>query len=382
MAKGREVFMLGNLAAAEGAIAAGCRFFGGYPITPSTEIAEEMSRRMPLLNGVFIQMEDEIASIASVIGASAAGMKAMTATSGPGFSLMQENIGFAYMTELPLVIVNVQRGGPSTGLPTMVSQSDTMQARWGTHGDFTSITLTPSTVEEAYLFTKRAFKLAEKYSTPVFVLMDEVLGHMREKFFLPDEEEVVETNRIFPNVPPEWYHPYEMTANYVTHPAPFGAGFRYHITGLTHDRDGFPTAKSEEIVQKLNKLRMKIEMHRKDIIDYDLICMDDALYAIVAYGTAARAAKAAVKELRDNGVRVGLFHMKTVWPFPDKEIKEMADVVRAIIVPELNMGQVVREVRRAAGSRAHIHSLTRYDGRLLTPQEILDKVLEVRSWKS
>jgi len=376
--KGTIAFMQGNEACVDAAIIAGCSFFGGYPITPSTEIAEGLANKLPLVGGVFMQMEDEIASIASIIGASVGGAKAMTATSGPGFSLMQENLGFAYMTEVPIVIINVMRGGPSTGLPTRLSQSDVMQTRFGTHGDYTAIVYCPSTVQETMDMVIDAFNTAETYHTPVIVLMDEMLGHMREKVYIPDPEEIEIRERVFPEVPPEFFEPFAITPSLVSEFVPFGEGYRYNITGLTHDRSGYPTAVPAETEEKLRKLRMKIEMHRDKIIQSESEFMDDALYAVVAYGTVARAAQSAVRKARDMGIRVGLFRPKTLWPFPRKEIRELTHQVRSILVAELNMGQVIREVDRFNPGNCKVKGLLRYDGNPLTPEQILDKIIELR----
>ena len=368
--------MQGNAACAEGAIAAGARFFAGYPITPSTEIAENLARQLPRVGGKFIQMEDEIASMAAVIGASVAGVKSMTATSGPGFSLMQEHIGYAYMAEVPCVIVDVQRGGPSTGLPTKVSQSDTMQARWGTHGDYQAIALGPSSVRECFDFTVRAFNLSEKYRTPVVVLMDEVLAHMREKVTLPDPGEIRVINRMKPTVPPEWYEHFEINPHFVSPMASFGEGYRYNITGLTHNPSGFPTSRPVAIRQKLEKLTNKITHNLNDIVEVREEFMEDANVAVFAYGIVARAARQAVRMARDKRMKVGLIQPLTIWPFPDVYMENMLEQLDLVIVAELNQGQLVGEVNRVSQGRARVRGLNRYDSELITPEQIFRKVRE------
>ncbi len=367
----------GNEACMLGALYAGVEFFGGYPITPSTEIAEGMAREMPKRGGKFIQMEDEIASMASIIGASNAGCKSMTATSGPGFSLMQENLGYAYMTETPCVVINVQRGGPSTGLPTKVGQSDTMQARWGTHGDYTSITVAPSSVEGCFYETVRAFNLAERFLTPVIVLLDEVMAHMREMMVVPEEGEIEVFKRHRPDVPREWYRHFEITPSLVSPMASFGQGYRYNVSGLTHDQDGFPTAKPKEIVDKLNKLRRKIERYSDEIIKLRTEKMEDAHIAVFSYGIVARTAFQAVKMARERRIKVGAIQPLTIWPFPDEQLRDMLKNVRKVIVAELNMGQLVHEIRRVAPRHTEVIPLQRYDGNVMTPSEIFDKIREV-----
>ncbi|HHS98469.1 MAG TPA: 2-oxoacid:acceptor oxidoreductase subunit alpha [Chloroflexi bacterium] len=360
----------GDEACAEGAIAAGCRFFAGYPITPATEIAEVMARRLPQVGGVFIQMEDEIASIAAVIGASVGGAKAMTATSGPGFSLMQENIGYAVMAEIPCVIVDVQRLGPSTGRPTRPSQGDVMQARWGTHGDHPIIALCPSSVQEAFDLTIRAFNLAEQYRTPVILLMDEVVGHMREGVDLPDYDTVERVERGQTLVPPEWYKPFENVPTNIPPLIPFGEGYRYHITGLHHDERGYPTERVEEIEPWLERIFGKIQQGLSEILLYDAEGVEDADVLVVAYGITARSARHAVRHARQHGRRVGLLRLKTLWPFPEEVVVEAAARVDRVIVPELNMGQIALEVERVVG-REKVRRITRATGELIQPSEIL-----------
>ncbi len=357
-------------------MAAGLRFYGGYPITPSTEIAEILSRRLPQVGGVFIQMEDEIASIASVIGASIAGLKAATATSGPGFSLMQENLGFAVAAEVPCVIVNVQRTGPSTGQPTAPAQGDVMQARWGTHGDHPIIALSASSVRECFDQTIRAFNLAEKYRTPVILLLDEVVAHMRERTVLPPLAEVEVLERPKPAVPPEWYFPYEEMDSDVPPLAAFGEGYRYHVTGLFHDRAGFPTLRSDEINAWLDRVFRKIELNTADIVKTQAEFMDDARMVVIAYGSTARAARQAVREARSHGRRVGLLKLLTIWPFAEEAVEQAAHAARRLVVPEMNRGQLLLEVQRAAKGHAEVVGVNRADGGVITPQQIL-QALEV-----
>jgi 2-oxoglutarate ferredoxin oxidoreductase subunit alpha len=370
MAKPRLI--QGSRAIALGALDAGCNFFAGYPITPSTEIAEILAEELPKRDGRFIQMEDEIASLGAVIGASIAGSKAMTATSGPGFSLMQENLGFAYMTEIPCVIVDVMRGGPSTGLPTLPSQSDVMQVRWGTHGDSQAIVLCPSSVLECYEIAVRAFNLSEKYRMPVILLTDEVVVHMREVVTLPDEIEVFD--REVPDVPYEWYKPYDEDPSGVAPLAAFGTGYRFHITGLTHDRKGFSTTRPEEIEECIKRIIDKVEKHRRDIIEVERYYLKDADVAVIAYGITARSALAAVRQARDEGYRAGMVKLKTIWPFPDKLLSKIAENTPVFIVPELNTGQVVLRVERLVLCADQVVRINRFDSRLITPEEILDVI--------
>jgi 2-oxoglutarate ferredoxin oxidoreductase subunit alpha len=372
----KERLIQGNRACAEGAMAAGCRFFAGYPITPSTEIAEILARELPKVGGKFIQMEDEIASLAAVIGASVAGLKSMTATSGPGFSLMQEHIGYAYMAEVPCVIVDVQRGGPSTGLPTKVAQADTMQARWGTHGDYHAIALAPSSVAECFEFTIRAFNLSEKYRTPVIVLTDEVVGHMREKIRLPDPAEIRIINRMKPTVPPEWYQHFEVNPHFVSPMASFGEGYRFNVTGLSHDPFGFPSEKPEEIRQKLDKLRNKITHNVNDIIQVREEFMEDATIAVFAYGIVARAAREAVRMAREKRIKAGWIQPLTIWPFPDAYMEHILEQLDSIIVAELNQGQLIGEVMRVNRGKTRVRGLNRYDSELITPDQIFEKIRE------
>jgi len=366
--------LMGNEACAEGALAAGIRFFGGYPITPSNEICEIMSNRLPPIGGKFIQMEDEISGMASIVGASIGGLKSMTATSGPGFSLMQENLGFACMAEVPCVIVNVMRGGPSTGLPTLPSQGDIMQARWGTHGDHPIIALCPTSVKEIFDLTVTATNLAEKYRTPVIILMDEVIGHMREKVVLPQLESVEIIDRVKPTCPPEWYRPFEDNKSGVPLMATFGDGYRYHITGLTHDDMGFPTTKPEEVNALMQRLFRKIRQGFDDILLYENFLMEDATSVIVAYGAMYRTAKTAVLDLRQEGHKVGLLKLTTIWPFPKIAFENLPDQVEELFVPEMNMGQLFREVVRVNRGKRLTHKINKVTGELMTPEEIVHEI--------
>ncbi len=370
--KPKEMLLMGNEACVEGAIAAGVRFFAAYPITPANEIGEIFSERLPEIGGKFIQMEDEIASMGAVVGASIGGLKSMTATSGPGFSLMQENLGFAAIAEIPSVVVNVMRGGPSTGLPTRPSQGDVMQTRWGTHGDHPIIVLSPHSIKETFDLTITAVNFSEKYRVPVILLMDEVIGHMREKMSLPDPESIKLINRVKPNVPPDWYKPFEDNKTGVPPMANFGEGYRYHITGLTHDEMGFPTSKTNEIKACIERLFRKITLGLKDIQLVETMMVDDAEVVIVAYGCVARSAKEAVAALREQGVKVGLLRLITIWPFPRRALEPIAQKVEKFIVPEMNMGQIYREVLRVNAGRAKVVKVNRIDGEMLTPQEIID----------
>jgi len=342
-------FLSGDLACAEGALAAGCEFFGGYPITPATEIAERMASRLPEIGGVYLQMEDEIASLAAVIGASYAGKKAMTATSGPGFSLMQENIGLAIMTETPLVIVNIMRGGPSTGQPTMPSQQDVMQARWGSHGDYEIIALAPSSVQEMFDLTIESFNLAETYRVPVMLLADATIGHMWERVKIPPKEEIHLSWRKKPEVAPDKYKPFKPDENLVPPMACFGEGYRFHATGLTHNEEGAPATVSSEVQDRLvRRLCNKIRRNTKKIMKIEEIMLDDAEIVVLAYGITSRAALSAVRMVRKEGIKAGLLRLVTIWPFPEELVAQIAKKSRAIVVPEMNCGQLVREVERAA----------------------------------
>ncbi|MCE5214369.1 MAG: 2-oxoacid:acceptor oxidoreductase subunit alpha [Methanobacterium sp.] len=374
--KNEQLFIQGNEACARGAIEAGCRFFAGYPITPSTEIAEDMALLLPREGGSFIQMEDEIAALGAVIGAVWTGLKGMTATSGPGFSLMQEHIGFAVMTETPLVIVNMQRGSPSTGQPTMASQSDMMQARWGSHGDYEIIALSPSSVQECFDFTVEAFNLAEKYRVPVMVMSDEIVGHMREKITIP--KKVDRTPRKMPDEGPETFLPFKAPSD-GTPPMPaFGDGYKMHITGLTHDERGYPDASSPEAHSKLvNRLCDKIKNHTDDIVRIKKEFTDDAEIVVISYGAPARSVLTAVKKARKQNIKAGFIKLETVWPFPEKLVKEAAVNANKIIMVEMNLGQIFYEVERVLSDK-EVVLLPKIGGEIHQPQEILDKIEQLR----
>ena len=373
----RTWVLQGNEAIVEGALMAGCTFFAGYPITPATEVSEVMSQRLPAVGGTFIQMEDEIASIGTAIGASLAGAKAMTATSGPGFSLMQENIGFACVAEVPLVIVNVMRGGPSTGLPTHVSQGDVMQARWGTHGDHPIIVLAASTTHECFELTIKAFNFSEKYRTPVILLTDEVVSHTREKIVLPHSEEVEVIERILPNVPPDWYIPYEDNTRGVPPMGIFGDGYRYHVTGLIHDHRGFPTERPEEVKPFIKRIFRKIEQNFFEIQMIKTEKTEDADVLVIAYGSVARSARRAVLEARNRGIKAGLLQLVTLWPFPRRKVEPLLKKAETVLVPELNMGQLSREVKRVRPEGLRVETLNQIDGTLITPEQILVRLMRI-----
>lgn len=373
----RILLLQGNQAVVEGAIAAGCRFFGGYPITPSTEIAEDLAKKLPKVDGKFIQMEDEIASIGAVIGASLAGKKVMTATSGPGFSLKQELLGYACIAEIPIVIVNVQRVGPSTGQPTSPSQGDIMQARWGTHGDHWLIALTPGSVPECFDLTMRAYALSEKYRVPVILLMDEVIGHMREKIELPDNyDDIPQPERKQPTCKPEDFKAYATDDSLVPAMPPFGSGYRWHVTGLIHDETGFPKGTPGATVESTNRLHDKLYNNLDDIVEVENFKMDDAEYAIVAFGGAARAVYEAVNMARAEGIKVGLVRPITIWPFAEKQMLALAAKVKHIMVHELNYGQYVEEVQRVVAGKVPVTSYGVYNNEPATPDELLAKIKE------
>ena len=363
--------MQGNEAVAEGALAAGVRFFGGYPITPSTEIAEGMAKLLPTVGGKFIQMEDEIASMGVVLGASLAGKKSLTASSGPGISLKQELIGYAAAAEIPVVIVNVQRVGPSTGQPTAPSQGDVMQARWGTHGDHPMIALSPWSVREAFDLTVRCVNYSERFRTPVILLMDEIVGHLREKVELPEENEI----EVYPRRKPdcsraEGYEPYRPDKDLVPNTANFGEGYHIHVSGLIHDETGFPVGSPKVTEEAIRRLHQKIEIAEDEIIHVEASFMDDAEYAVVAFGGTARTAYEAVKNARAKGQKVGLLRLITIWPFADKAIHALAAKVKGILVAELNYGQIVGEVARAAAGQCPVELCAKYNMQIFEPEEI------------
>lgn len=364
----------GNEAVVYGAIKAGLKFFAGYPITPSTEIAELCAEKLPLIGGKFIQMEDELSSMAAVIGASLAGAKAMTATSGPGFSLKQENIGFASMAEIPCVIVDVQRSGPSTGMPTMPSQGDVMQSRWGTHGDHSIIVLSPSSVKEAYELTIKAFDLAYKYRTPVILLLDEVIGHLREKVDIKDHKEIFENNLSVPDK--KDYLPYKNIDNGAVPFVPFGHGYRFHVTGLAHDEKGYPTNNTFVNEKLISRLICKIENNKDDICIFEEKIINESDILIVSYGSSSRACQESIEILRKTGINASLFRPVTIWPFPDKRFKELSEKFRYIFVVEMNAGQLYLEVDRLVKGNVIVKKINKFNGEYLTPQYIADKVKE------
>ena len=372
---GRERLMMGNEACVEGAIAAGVRFFAGYPITPASEIAEIMAARLPQVGGCFIQMEDELGSITAATGASLGGMKAMTASSGPGLSLKQEGIGCAAIMEVPVVIINVQRGGPGIG-NIQPSQGDVMQARWGSHGGPQLIALSPSSVKECFDLTARAVNLAERFRVPVIVLSDASVGHMREKILVPDSIEII--NRKRPTVPPEKYLSYDTDEpDGVPALADLGTEYLSHFTSFMHHKNGFPAWTDLKVTDALVKrLANKILWHKDEIIALERYLLDDAEIALVAYGSTARPAKAAAAMARKKGIRAGLLKLMTLWPFPGEEVKKISGKARTIMVPELNLGQIVGEVERWACGNSKVVGINRVDGALLTPEEIFARLGE------
>ncbi|MEE8181803.1 MAG: 2-oxoacid:acceptor oxidoreductase subunit alpha [Candidatus Thorarchaeota archaeon] len=374
----RIMFTMGDIASAEGALSAGCRYFGGYPITPATEIAEWMALRMPEVGGSFVQYEDEIASITSVIGASWTGVKSMTATSGPGVSLMLEAIGLAVMTETPLVLVNIMRGGPSTGQPTRGQQGDVMQAKWGSHGDYQIIALTPASVQEMFDQTVQAFNLSERYRVPVFVLADETVGHMRERLVIPDEKDLKIEYRKLATGDPADFLPFKPDDDLIPPMALLGSKYQFYATGLTHDYRGYPTDKEDVQLELVARLNNKILHNADKIIDLERFMLDDAEIAVVAYGTPSRSARKAIKEARGAGIKAGMLRLKTVWPFPEKALEDLASEVKHIIVAEQNFGQVYFMVK-AAAAPTPIHLMAKPAGMPQLPHEILDKIKEIDS---
>ena len=374
----RIMFTMGDIASAEGALSAGCKYFGGYPITPATEIAEWMALRMPEVGGSFVQYEDEIASITSVIGASWTGVKSMTATSGPGVSLMLEAIGLAVMTETPLVLVNIMRGGPSTGQPTRGQQGDVMQAKWGSHGDYQIIALTPASVQEMFDQTVQAFNLSERYRVPVFVLADETVGHMRERLVIPDEKDLKIEYRKLATGDPADFLPFKPDDDLIPPMALLGSKYQFYATGLTHDYRGYPTDKEDVQLELVARLNNKILHNADKIIDLERFMLDDAEIAVVAYGTPSRSARKAIKEARGAGIKAGMLRLKTVWPFPEKALEDLASEVKHIIVAEQNFGQVYYMVK-AAAAPTPIHLMAKPAGMPQLPHEILDKIKEIDS---
>ncbi|RCW48673.1 MULTISPECIES: 2-oxoacid:acceptor oxidoreductase subunit alpha [unclassified Halanaerobium] len=380
MSKKEAVLLQGDLAVVEGGMAAGAEFFAGYPITPASEIAEGFARELPKVGGKFIQMEDELAGMACAIGGSLSGKKSITATSGPGFSLKQENLGLGIMIEAPVVVVDVQRVGPSTGLPTSPSQGDVMQAKWGTHGDHPIIALSPSSVKEAFDLTVKAFNFAEKYRQPVILLLDEIVGHMREKVILPDADEIEVWDRKRPpaDADKENFNPYEWTDDLVPPMPDYGTGFRYHTTGLFHDKTGFPRGTTEDAKKLMDRMTAKIENNLDEIILYDEDIREDDNIVVLSYGSTARSAVSAVNEARENGLNAGWIKLKTIWPFAEEKVSKLAEKANKIIVPELNQGQLIREVERAAKGQAEVVGINRYDGTLIKPEHVLAEIEGVK----
>ncbi len=371
-----EHFINGDVACAEGAIAAGCTFFGGYPITPATEVAERMSERLPDVCGTFIQMEDEIAAMTSILGAAWTGVKTMTATSGPGFSLMMETVGLAVVTETPCVVVNVQRGGPSTGLPTMGAQADMMQARWGSHGDYEIIALAPSSPQEMFDLTIEAFNLSETYRVPVFIMSDEIVGHMSEKVLIPEARTIKTVNRVRPTGRKDKFQPFKPGPNGVPPMPAIGDGFNVHVTGLTHDEQGYPVMSVECQKDMMERLIAKIRRNQDDIIRTEGYLLDDAEIILVSYGVSSRTSYTTVDKARQMGIKVGLLRLITVWPFPDRLIREMAEKVKGMIVVEINMGQIFREVQRCVAGQAPVYLAGHPGGTIITPDQVIDVLTE------
>lgn len=367
-----EHFISGDIACAEGALAAGCLFFAGYPITPATEIAEHMSSRLPDVGGTFIQMEDEIAAMAAVLGASCAGVKSMTATSGPGFSLMMENLGLGICTETPCVVVNVQRAGPSTGLPTLGAQGDMMQARWGSHGHYEIIALAPDSPQELFHQTITAFNLSEIYRVPVLVMTDEVTGHLSERVVIPEASKIPLRSRPRPTGRKDRYKPFQPGPDGVPPMAIAGEGYGIHVTGLTHDERGYPVMTAEAQADMLRRLTEKIRRNVRDIVLTESYRLEDADVAVVSYGVSARSSLAAVDEAREMGIRAGLLRLITVWPFPEEEIRALARKVRALVTVEINLGQVHLEVERCCGGRVPAFLVGNAGGTVIPPESILE----------
>ncbi len=377
---GKKVaFLQGNEAAAHGALYAGCNFFAGYPITPSTEVAEVLSAELPKIGGKFIQMEDEIGAMAALLGGALAGSKALTSTSGPGLSLKQELIGYGCIAEIPCVIYNVMRGGPSTGMPTGPSQSDVMCAKWGTHGDHPAICLVPASVQETYEETIRAFNLSEKYRTPVMVMPDEIVAHMRERIVFPEPGEIEIIPRKAPTVPPEQYKPYDTSFGDVPPLAAFGSEYRFHVTGLNKMQDGFPTTKASVVQEEEERQVRKVEGNVDDIVKFEEYLLDDAEIVVVAFGSTSRSARYAVNEARKEGIKAGMFRIITYWPFPEKQLLALAKRgVKAFITPEMNLGMTHGLVKGCTEGKAPVLGIFRVDGEPINPGQILDKMKEVK----
>jgi 2-oxoglutarate ferredoxin oxidoreductase subunit alpha len=374
-----EHFLNGDVACAEGALAAGCRFFAGYPITPATEVAEHMSKRLPRVGGVFIQMEDEISAMAAILGASCAGVKSMTATSGPGFSLMMENIGLGIAMETPCVLVNVQRAGPSTGLPTLGAQGDMMQARWGSHGHYEIIALAPSSPQEIFYQTITAFNLSETYRIPVLIMADEIVGHLSERVIIPEPSKIKLQSRPRPTGRKDRFKPFHPGPNGVAPMAHAGEGYMVHFTGLTHDERGYPAMTVEAQAEMMERITGKVRRNLDKIIQVERYRLEDADVALVSYGISSRSSQAAVDEARERGIKAGLLRLLTVWPFPEDIVRELAKRVKGFITVELNLGQIHLEVQRCAEGRAPALLAGHVGGSAITPEEILEKIQELVS---
>lgn len=371
----REIISTGNELAAIAAMDAGCEFFSGYPITPSSEIMHSLSDLLPKNGGAAIQMEDEIAGVCAALGAAMSGKRSLTATSGPGISLKAENIGLGYIAEVPLVIINVMRGGPSTGLPTRVQQGDVLQAKNPTHGDYKSITLCASTLDECYTETVRAFNLADRFMQPVFLLLDETIGHMSGKAVLPDLEEIkagIKLRKVFTGDPKD-YKPYEVKQDEAAVLNPMFKGYRYHYTGLHHDANGHPTEDEKKCQDLIERLFNKVDAHTDELESYEEYMLDDADIMIIAYGSVALSVKEAIHRLRDMGIKVGMFRPITLWPSPENKIKELCDKFEKVLVTELNMGQYIQEIQRASG-RTDLDTLFKANGRPIAPLELIEKI--------
>jgi 2-oxoglutarate ferredoxin oxidoreductase subunit alpha len=371
-------FLLGDHACAEGAMAGGCDFFAGYPITPSTETPERLSRRMPAVGAIFMQMEDELASMSALVGASLAGARAMTATSGPGFSLMMENIGMAAMMEAPCVVVNIQRGAPSTGLPTLVGQGDMMQCKWGSHGDYEIVAYSPSSPQEAFDHVIKAFNTADRWRIPVFVMADELIGHMTEKVVIPPADQIPRVERKRPRHEPgdpSFLHCLAEDEDLVPPIVHAGEGYRVNYDSLTYDEKGYPATFAEPHDRLVRRLVNKIRLHTDQIMEYEEIFLEDAELAVIAYGSTSRSARRAVNDARRDGIRVGLLRLITVWPFPENKVRELSNQVKAFVVPELNLGQISREVERFTS--LPVVGVNHAGGVMMAPDPILDAIREV-----
>ena len=370
-----EHFINGDEACAEGAIAAGCRFFGGYPITPATEVAEHMSVRLPHVGGTFIQMEDEIAAMTSILGAAWTGVKTMTSTSGPGFSLMMESVGLAVVTETPCVIANIQRAGPSTGLPTQGAQADMMQVKWGSHGDYEIIAIAPSSPQEMFDLTIIAFNLSEKYRTPVFIMSDEIVGHMSEKVVIPNAKKIKTISRKKPSGRKKGFKPFKPGPIGVAPMPAIGEGYNVHVTGLTHDEKGYPVMSVETQKEMMGRLLGKIRNNLDDIIMAEEYLMDDAEFVVVSYGVSSRTSYTAVEEARAMGIKAGFLRLITVWPFPEAQIRHLAKRVKGFVTVEINMGQISREIERCAGQTPSV-SVGHPGGAIIPPNDVIKALKE------